>query len=236
MNKPGVFVLYSIPAPADWLEAKWNAEECLTYVGGFVAALAVVVGVYATISESRLSEERQLRESVAPCIALTLLKNGTLAEDEQDDEESAFPKISFNQEPYYKACGYLDEYVFAGKPCDYKRRLRDGERRAAKTGMEHVRTADDVVLTTASVIFQPMYLQNVGRGAAVNLCSGVNEPDADYRHTSFKMLAPGEGFYIGLYVDTDSDEVFGEYELRVTFYDSLGYRYEELFPVFGQAV
>ena len=81
-----------------------------------------------------------------------------------------------------------------------------------------------------------MYLQNVGRGAAVNLCSGVNEPDTDYQHTSFKMLAPGEGFYIGLYVDTDSDEVFGEYELRLTFYDSLGYRYEELFPVFGQAV
>ena len=76
MNKPGVFVLYSIPAPADWLEAKWNAGECLTYVGGFVAALAAVVGIYATISESRLSEERQPRESVAPCIALTLLKIG----------------------------------------------------------------------------------------------------------------------------------------------------------------
>ena len=209
-----------------------KAGECLTYVGGFVAALPAVVGVYATISEFRLSEERQLRESVAPCIALTLLKNGTLAEDEQDDEESAFPKISLNQEPYYKACRHLDEYVFAGKPCSYKRRLRDGERRAAKTGMKHVRAADGVVLTTASVIFQPMYLQNVGRGAAVNLCSGVNEPDTDYRHTSFKMLAPGEGFYIGLYVDTDSDEVFGEYELRLTFYDSLGYRYEELFPVF----
>ena len=102
--------------------------------------------------------------------------------------------------------------------------------------MKHVRAADGVALTTASVIFQSMCLQNVGRGAAVNLCSGVNEPDTDYRHTSFKMLAPGEGFYIGLYVDTDSDEVFGEYELRLTFYDSLGYRYEELFPVFGQAV
>lgn len=76
-----------------------------------------------------------------------------------------------------------------------------------------------------------MHLQNVGRGAAVNLCSGVNEPDTDYRHTSFKMLAPGEGFCIGLYVDTDSDEVFGGYELRLTFYDSLGYRYEEVFPV-----
>lgn len=107
MNKPGVFVLYSIPAPADWLETKWSAGECLTYVRGFVAALAAVVDVYATISESRLSEERQLRESVAPCIALTLLKNGTLAEDEQDDEESAFPKISLNQEPYYKACRHL---------------------------------------------------------------------------------------------------------------------------------
>lgn len=45
------------------------------------------------------------------------------------------------------------------------------------------------------------------------------------------MLAPGEGFYIGLYVDTDSDEVFGGYELRLTFHDSLGYRYEEIFPV-----
>lgn len=101
------FVLCSIPAPADWLEAKWSAGECLTYVGGFVAALAAVVDVYATIIESRLSEERQLRESVAPCIALTLLKNGTLAEGEQDDEESAFPKISLNQEPYYKACRHL---------------------------------------------------------------------------------------------------------------------------------
>lgn len=63
------------------------------------------------------------------------------------------PKISLNQEPYYKACRHLDEYVFAGKPCSYKRRLRDGERRAAKTGMKHVRAADGVVLTTASVIF-----------------------------------------------------------------------------------
>ena len=53
----------------------------------------------------------------------------------------------------YKACRHLDEYVFAGKPCSYKRRLRDGERRAAKTGMKHVRAADGVVLTTASVIF-----------------------------------------------------------------------------------
>ena len=78
---------------------------------------------------------------------------------------------------------------------------------------------------------QPMHLQNVGRGAAVNLCGGVNEPDTDYRHTSFKMLVPGEGFCIGLYVDPDSDEAFGEYELRLTFYDSLGYRYEEIFPV-----
>ncbi|MEE0551849.1 MAG: hypothetical protein UC368_06055 [Eggerthellaceae bacterium] len=213
MNKPGVFVLYSIPAPADWLETKWSAGECLTYVGGFVAALAAVVGVYATISESRLSEERQLRESVAPCIALTLLKNGTLAEDEQDDEESAFPKISLNQEPYCKACRHL-----------------------ANTPLLENHVAISAVSATASVIFQSMCLQNVGRGAAVNLCSGVNEPDTDYRHTSFKMLAPGEEFYIGLYVDTDSDEVFGEYELRLTFYDSLGYRYEELFPVFGQAV
>lgn len=77
-----------------------------------------------------------------------------------------------------------------------------------------------------------MHLQNVGRGAAVNLCGGVNEPDTDYRHTSFKMLVPGEGFCIGLYVDTDSDEAFGEYELRLTFYDSLGYRYGGGLPGF----
>lgn len=60
-------------------------------------------------------------------------------------------------------------------------------------------------------------------GASMNLTLIIGIPVSNAR--------PGEGLYIGLYVDTDSDEVFGGYELRLTFYDSLGYRYEKVFPV-----
>lgn len=44
-------------------------------------------------------------------------------------------------------------------------------------------------------------------------------------------IAPGEHFYLGLYVDTDKSGVYGDYTIGIVFNDRLGYQYQQDFEL-----
>ena len=222
-----IHVVYSCINDQSWLLPKWTAGDVLAYTGAFVASAVAIAGIHATISDSHKEQERLLREEVAPQLSVIWLKNGTLAECDTGDSP-----LDFNRSlGYYDEQAENDEYIIVGKRCSYQRSLREPERTKATTGHQTVPVPNGIAVQDSKVLLAPLYIKNVGRGCAVNLHSGLNPVCEEFRHTGFKTIEPGNGFYIGLYVDFNKDDVFGNYELKVRYYDVLGYEYVEVFPL-----
>ncbi len=105
--------------------------------------------------------------------------------------------------------------------------------------IEHVRSYDIKEATAPGsfgfvanpVIYIPIYLKNVGKGPAVAVRVGVNPKDSDWSGVKYWTLMPGEYFYVGIYIDTEKEVVFGEYELSIVYFDCLGCQYIQRFAL-----
>ena len=114
----------------------------------------------------------------------------------------------------------------------YQTRLSAKQEKLARSRNLEAKMAGGMFASVPNpVIYSPIYLKNVGKGAAVSVRVGVNPKGSDWAGVQYWTLMPGDYFYLGLYVDTDKQAVFGEYELRVVYFDCLGCQYIQRFEL-----
>lgn len=74
-------------------------------------------------------------------------------------------------------------------------------------------------------------MRNIGPGAASCVRVGINRLDDEWRGACSWTIDHGEDFYLGIYIDTSCENVFGQYVIGVVFSDHLGYEYRQDFDI-----
>lgn len=241
-----IYALYSFGESCPLIVAPWSAGDMLSYCGTLVAAVVAILGVYWSLRSSRREQERQIRDEVAPFFSAVFLtqknkrdpfiemflgRSGQRADVDGDDKTESDQGVNCGDEGY-REVDSREIYVILDGDISYKAKLDEEQAKRTQSKNLKVEMAMGVVAITPNpVIFNPIYLKNVGKGAAVSVRVGVNPKESDWAGVQYWTLMPGDYFYLGLYVDTSKQAVFGEYELRVVYFDCLGCQYIQRFEL-----
>lgn len=231
--------LYSVDAQQVVIRTPWSAGEMLGYCGTMGAAFIALLGIVYGIVDAWDQQRTQSRMSAAPYFSMIMLtqKNrkgwlSDLPQCEGDPEESASSDAGSNSESkeYYEA-EERDTYVLIGNTIEYKDGLTS-EQRKRVTHSYLSESIEGLSLATPNpTIYVPLRFKNVGPGCANNVKVGVNRKGAVWRGVRSLTLDHGESFYLGIFIDTQTDSAIGEYELGIAFYDCLGFRYMQSFEL-----
>lgn len=208
----------------------------LGYVAAFTASFVAVGGIYVTLAHASKSQQEQVRMGVIPCISLTLLQRKGLR-SHFTEEESADSKIDES--------GYPPKYEELERDClivvldnsiTYRSMLTDEQKKNVIHRDSLLPCNEGVAFFPNPVIYIPVRFRNVGAGAAISLRIGVfciaKEDSSDKDELiSMKTFDCGESFYMGIYIDTSKENIFGDYLIVIDYLDILGYRYRQYFPM-----
>ena len=123
-------------------------------------------------------------------------------------------------------------YVILGDTISYAKELSEEQLRYVRSSSLNERMASGVTAIVPNrVIYRPINLMNAGKGAAISVRVGVNPKDSDWSGVKYWTLMPEEHFYLGIYVDTEKKAAYGEYELRLVYFDCLGCQYMQRFEL-----
>lgn len=231
--------LYSVDAQQVVIRTPWSAGEMLGYCGTMGAAFIALLGIVYGIVDAWDQQRTQSRMSAAPYFSMIMLtqKNKIgwafmLPQYEGDPEESASSDAVSNSDSkgYYEV-EERDTYVLIGNAIEYKDGLTN-EQRKRVTHSYLSESIEGLSLATPNpTIYVPLRFKNVGPGYANNVKVGVNRKGAVWRAVRSLTLDHGESFYLGIFIDTQTDSAIGEYELGIAFYDCLGFRYMQSFEL-----
>lgn len=231
--------LYSVDAQQVVIRTPWSAGEILGYCGAMGAAFIALLGIVYGIVDAWDQQRTQSRMSAAPYFSMIMLtqKNrkdwlAMLSQCGGDSEVSASSDMgSYSDSKEYYEAEERDTYVIIGDSIEYKCRLTSEQRKR----VTHSCLSESIKgLSLGSInptIYIPLRFKNVGPGCASNVKVGVNVKDAVWRGVRSLTLDHGESFYLGIFIDTQTDSAIGEYELGIAFYDCLGFRYMQSFEL-----
>lgn len=241
-----IYVIYSTGDCCPLIFTTWTPGELLSYCGTLFAATIAILGVYWSLRSSRQDQERQIRDEAAPFFSAVFLtqinKHDPFTEMffrasgdcvDRDGVDGTEDDCGANLgNGRYKEVDDRKIYVFLDGGISYQTRLSEKQEKLARSRNLEAKMAGGVFASVPNpVIYNPIYLKNVGKGAAVSVRVGVNPKGSDWAGVQYWTLMPGDYFYLGLYVDTDKQAVFGEYELRVVYFDCLGCQYIQRFEL-----
>lgn len=235
-------VLYPVDQGKPLLVTPWSAGEMLSYCGTFGAAVIAILSVYWSLRADRQAQERLIREEAAPFFAVIFLeqinKKWSLAEalsnasGVQNAQENIRGDATTPCRVEYDEVDARELYVLLDEEVSYKTKLTEEQ-------LERVRSLDLKVATAPGayafvvnpVIYIPLYLKNVGKGPAIAVRIGINSKNSSWSGVKYWTLMPDDYFYLGIYADTARKTAFGEYELRLVYFDHLGYQYIQRFEL-----
>ncbi len=231
-----IFVAYSFGEVVPLIVMPWSAGDALSYCGAVNAALLAMLGVYWGLRENRRVQEAQAREEAAPFFSVTVL--------EQQNKQDPFFDSSCNVTDDKKDIGKRDDepkkeyievdnrtvYALLEDEISYVGRLSDAQlvRVQSRTLVETIAPGAEAIVANP-VIYMPLQIENAGKGTAVGVRVGINPRESDWLGVKSWTINSGEHFYLGIYVDTENESVFRDYELRILFSDCLGYQYIQSF-------
>lgn len=232
-------LLYSVDVSQVVIGTPWSAGEILSYCGTMGAAFIALLGIVYGIVDAWDQQRTQNRMSAAPYFSMIMLKQKNriglsfmLPQYGSDPEETAFSDAVPNGDSKgYCEVEERDTYVLIGNTIEYKDVLTS-EQRKRVTHSYLSESIEGLSLATPNpTIYVPLRFKNVGPGCANNVKVGVNRKGAVLRGVRSLTLDHGESFYLGIFIDTQTDSAIGEYELGIAFYDCLGFRYMQSFEL-----
>ena len=236
--------LYDVGDDHPLLIARWTAADSLSYFGMISAAVIAIAGVVISGRAAWRSQESQLRDDAAPYFAAIFLdqqnKRDALADffcsrcqDQPIDSSPAVGDGGDNTaQSTYTEVEIRTIFAIIGDAITYKKKLSDNEREHVESSyLEEEQANGGRSFVPNSVIYMPIEMKNVGKGAAVGVRVGINKLEDSWTGVSSLTLGIGESFYLGVYIDTSRPGAFGEDEMRVAFSDCLGYQYMQTFQL-----
>lgn len=238
--------LYTLGHSNPLIVTALSAGDMLAYCGVFGGAVISILGVYWSLKASRQDLERQTRDEAAPFFSVVFLeqmnKRDPVAEMFIAASQGGLPKGADD------AAGEVDASRARAKDYEEIERrsiyaIMDGEI-VYRTGLTeaqqeyaHSRNLKQKVATGATaivpnpIIYIPIRLMNAGKGAAVSARIGINPAGSEWAGAMYWTVKPGDFVYLGIYVDTAKEAVFGGYELGVVYCDCLGCQYIQKFDL-----
>jgi len=217
----------------------WSAGDALGYCGAILAAIIAIVGVFFTLKTGEKERETQIRDSVAPYFSAIFLDQenkrnpffdflirGKAGDEQRKDNESP------EEQDEYREIENHTVYAILGDPIAYRRKLAKDQTEKVQSTLVEEEIARGVRASVVNpVIYIPLKMRNTGQGTASAVRVGVNRREDSWSGVCSWTIGPGDDFYIGIYADTDKVGVVGAYEVRIVFYDCLGYQYLQTFEL-----
>lgn len=233
-----IHLAFKIPAPCNFLIAKWSAGDVLGFYGVLLGAAATVGGVFLTIGYTQSKYREDIRNQSLPYIALTVMEiDGRfsfwdVAEEAKKEEEKKNNHNSSFREYTLDEVFYV---ISKGKPVAYKHLTADQENCVRHFGTTIENTADGVEISISKrLVYMSLEIENVGRGAALEMRMGLNSSSIEKNQQKFlKPIAfkVGQKMIVHVYAENPDDSNVGEYDLILNYKDLFNNTYEQHFSV-----
>ena len=228
-------------APIPFLVAEWTAGEFLGYAGSIIGAVATIAAVTMTITLERDERYDDQRLNVLPLIAITPLERyihrqaapagGAQASDKDAGAQSSDSQAERSSEDAYIVVSESGEISYTSK-------LTEDQDRLAHGGSFVSEKMDGPLSFSAQnkTFYYPLALSSAGNGPAINVTvrmeKGGMGPKCDatgeYCHLPTIQLTVGENVRVGiLFEDRLAPAAMGQYDLVVSYYDTLGNLYQQ---------
>ena len=255
----GIHFLFKWNSGVSWLQAEWTAGEALTFYGTLLAAGIGAFGVFVSIQYAQKSYKEDARRQVLPYFAVIQLHGkskynalqdffqsfqlGTLEKDKSEENpapvdsgtrESAaevIPELTTRQVPLYeetvmtRACFVLEENeikCFSDLSEAQKTLL-------AKGGLHLESNAHGWTLEQIPYMSFPMYIENVGNGAAICTRIGFFKKDTKAEYLPPIQINKNGKFYVHVFSEVTPKKLIGEYVFSITYQDIYKHGYKQDF-------
>ncbi len=237
-----LYALYRIGEAHPVFKSPWSAGEMLGYLGAVAGAAVALMGLLYSIRDGWRQQRDQTRESAAPYFSAVFLRqknkrlhSSNAANGNGDEGVLGCDGDCHGATESFMAYCEVDErkiYAFLGEEITYGFKLSADQRDRVESSFLDIEPVKGVVFTALNpVIYVPIRFRNVGQGCANGVRVGVNRKDEDWAGVCSWSIDRGEDFYLGVYIDTDAENVLGDYEIRIVFSDCLEYEYIERFKL-----
>ena len=219
-------------APIPFLVAEWTAGEFLGYAGSIIGAVATIAAVTMTITLERDERYDDQRLNVLPLIAITPL--------ERYIHRQATPAGGAQASDSHEERSSEDAYIVVGESGEisYTSKLTEDQDRLAHGGSFVSEKMDGPLSFSAQnkTFYYPLALSSAGNGPAINVTirmekGGIgpkHDGTGEYRHLPTVQLTVGENVRVGiLFEDRLAPAAMGQYDLVVSYYDTLGNLYQQ---------
>lgn len=235
--------LYALGFSDPLIVSPWSAGDMLAYCGAFGGAVIAMLGVYWSLKASGQDLERQTRDEAAPFFSVVFLeqmnKRDPVAEMFVAASRGRLPKEAVNVDDAsqtrtkdYEETERRSIYAIMDGDIVYRTGLTGAQQEyACSRNLKQKVAAGTTAIVPNPIIYIPIRLMNVGKGAAVGARIGVYPAGSEWAGVMYWTVGPGDYVYLGVYVDTAKEAVLGEYELGIVYYDCLGCQYIQKFDL-----
>lgn len=231
-----LFLLYAIGRSYPLIESPWTAGEALGYCGAVDAAIVALLGLLYSICDGWEQQRTQLRESAAPYFSMVALearnKKGPFSREGVVPDVEDQQKCSESSMLGYCEVVNRELYAIIGDGVVYRSQLDAKQRECVESTFLRETCGEGVfAIVKNPVIYLPLRFRNVGQGCANGVRVGVNRKTEEWKGYNSGSFDHGEGFYLGVYVDTEEANAYGGYGVGIVFNDCLGYKYMQVFDL-----
>lgn len=225
--------LFKMKAPIEIFIAEWNAGDVLSFYAVIVSSVIAISGISLTIKSSREEQQENTRNSVLPFILINYLDVQTKSVDLLN-----FDTIDVQNDP--EITEYAEKpltevyFIISEKGVEIERTLSGHQKTVVENNglITESNGAGMVYKALVSYMYIPLSLENVGKGAAINMQVGLNlkSPNTASKYTRPVSLRAGDTFKAAIYSENNKEgsSKFGTYEFEIKYSDIYGNRYKHV--------
>lgn len=220
-------ILFKFDLNIWWIESEWTAGDALNFFGTIVGAIIGILGVYVTVEFAQKNYREDLKNQILPffsinfltkqCISSNIFEiNDSIEVNEEDDTVCVEDYKEFRLRKVHFILTSNDIYIRTNLNREQIELIRNN-------GVQKHRKKDgEIIISTTQVFSQAIELENVGKGAAINVRIGINRVETNDNEKILLMpinLKPNEFFYLNIFSENLTKHILGEYILEINYSD-----------------
>ena len=216
----------------------WDSKDAITYYASIICSIVSVIGIFITVLFSNRNYRIDLKNQVKPCLVLSKLDiyrkypDGWIfnffpnEEKKEEHNEDFIYKESHNKNVYF---------ILEGDKITYKRTLDKKQiDLVKKDGNIFEEDKNGAFILKNKMFFNiPLELENVGKGAAINVRIGLNKSTTkkEKKYLEPINLKVGDIYSIHLFSEDINNLECLKYNLDISYKDIYDNEIYQSFPV-----
>lgn len=230
----GIHILFSVPAPFKFLQAKWTAGDILSFYGTIVGAFCTVLGVFLSIQYAQKNYKEDTEKRVLPYIGLTKLdeknKNNIfniISSKDIPDEESGYKEFLSQK------CCFI---IHNGEIIPKYDLSKSQKALLMNCGMEETIDSNGVqILRNRNIVSFPFILESMGNGPAVCCRIGLHTQSTKWDQGKYlppRYFSLGSSFNVRIFFeDITKCQIGDTFYFRVAYENIYGDKYLQEYPI-----